>query len=122
MNVLVNAVQWEMQLAHSVVSSDRQEDNGLTFSQPPSRMPVLPRPRVQPGPYARARARAWRQPRLPAQVPCEDTSMLKKNLTSFAKGCIPTGIDYFVKAAMNSALSSLACFIIEINVPFANSG
>jgi hypothetical protein len=29
---------------------------------------------------------------------------------------------YSFKAAMNSFLSSLACFIIEINVPFASSG
>jgi len=29
---------------------------------------------------------------------------------------------YSFKAAMNSVLSSLACFIIEINVPFASSG
>ena len=52
MNVLVNAVQWEMQLAHSVVSSDRQEDNGLTFSQPPfphARVLRRPGPRVRPG-------------------------------------------------------------------------
>ena len=29
---------------------------------------------------------------------------------------------YSFKAAMNSFFSSLACFIIEINVPFASSG
>jgi len=47
---------------------------------------------------------------------------LVTNLKAAMPGISAIVLHYFFSAEMNSFLSSLACFMIEINIPFASSG
>jgi len=62
--------------------------------------------------YDKSEAEKWAKPR----------AILKKVLNAALPGVLAIVSPHLFSAEMNSFLSNLACFMIEIRVPFASSG